>query len=60
MVKDHKKDVADFKKEANGGKDPDVKSFASKTLPTLEEHLKMVQEMNSKMAGKTSKASSSR
>ncbi|MEO8190733.1 MAG: DUF4142 domain-containing protein [Acidobacteriota bacterium] len=56
MVKDHKKDVTDFKKEANGGKDPDVKSFASKTLPTLEDHLKMVQELNAKMAGKTSKS----
>jgi len=39
MVNDHVKDVDAFKKEANGGHDPEVKSFASTTLPTLEEHL---------------------
>ena len=51
MVKDHKTDVADFKKEANHGKDADVKSFASKTLPTLEEHLRMAEDIHSKMGG---------
>ena len=39
MVSDHVKDVSEFKKEANAGRDPQVKSFASTTLPTLEEHL---------------------
>jgi putative membrane protein len=39
MVGDHVKDVNEFKKEANSGRDPQVKSFASTTLPTLEEHL---------------------
>ena len=51
MVKDHKKDVADFQKEANGGKDTDVKGFASKTLPTLQEHLKMIQDIQSAQMG---------
>ncbi len=46
MVSDHKKDVSEFKKEASSGKDADVKAFASKTLPTLEEHLKMAQQTN--------------
>ena len=32
MVSDHRKDVAEFKKEANSGKDPDVKSWASLRL----------------------------
>ncbi len=40
MVKDHSKDVAEFKKESTTAKDPEVKSFASQTLPTLEDHLK--------------------
>ena len=40
MVKDHRADVAEFKKEANSGQDADVKAFAAKTLPTLEDHLK--------------------
>jgi putative membrane protein len=49
MVKDHKKDVAEFKKEAASGKDPDVKAFAGKTLPTLEDHLKMAEETYAKV-----------
>ena len=44
MLQDHRKDVSAFKMEANAGKDPDVKAFASKTLPTLEDHLKLAQQ----------------
>ncbi len=43
MVKDHKKDVADFRKEANSGKNENLKKFASETLPTLESHLEMAE-----------------
>lgn len=39
MVKDHQKDIAEFKKQANEGTETSLKSFASKTLPTLEHHL---------------------
>ncbi|MDF2550972.1 MAG: hypothetical protein K0R77_247 [Chryseobacterium sp.] len=39
MVNDHKKDIADFKKEASEGSETSLKGFASKTLPTLEHHL---------------------
>ena len=46
MVDDHKKDVAEFKKEASSAKDPDVKDFATKTLPTLQEHLQLAQTTN--------------
>ena len=49
MVKDHKKDIATFEKEAKDGEDADVKAWAEKTLPTLNEHLKMVQDAQSKM-----------
>jgi putative membrane protein len=49
MVSDHKKDVGEFQKEASGGKDADVKAFASSTLPTLQEHLQMIQRINDKM-----------
>jgi putative membrane protein len=44
MVRDHQKDVSEFKTESTGGHDPDVKAFASKTLPTLEDHLKLAQQ----------------
>ena len=40
MVTDHRKDVAEFKREANSGKDADLKAWAGKTVPTLEEHLR--------------------
>lgn len=46
MVKDHKADVAEFQKAANSS-DPQVKDFASKTLPTLEDHLREAQQVAS-------------
>jgi putative membrane protein len=46
MLADHQKDVREFRMEANSGQDPDVKAFAAKTLPTLEEHLKMARDAN--------------
>ncbi len=44
MVKDHRQDVAEFKKEANSGDNPQVKAFAAQTLPTLEEHLRLAEK----------------
>jgi putative membrane protein len=51
MVKDHKKDVGEFKKEADKGSDADVKAWASKTLPTLEHHLKMSEDCEKNVSG---------
>jgi putative membrane protein len=45
MVKDHTKDVNEFQREANSAKDPDVKSFAQTTLPTLQDHLKEAKQI---------------
>jgi putative membrane protein len=41
MVKDHKKDICLFKKEAKRGDNPELKAWASAKLPKLESHLKM-------------------
>ena len=49
MVADHRKDVAEFQREANSGKDADVKGFASQTLPTLQEHLKLAEDIHGKV-----------
>jgi len=60
MVRDHRKDVSDFRKQSTSAKDADVKSFASQTLPTLEDHLKMAEQTQSSLnaaratSGKTS------
>jgi putative membrane protein len=54
MVKDHKKDVKEFQKEADKAKDADVKSFAANTLPTLQQHLKMAQDTDAQVSGKQS------
>ena len=50
MVKDHEEDVKDFQKEANKGKDPQIKSFAQRTLPTLQEHLSKIKSVQSKLS----------
>src|SRR3954471_1124607 len=46
MLEDHRVDVNEFKKESTSGKDAEIKAWASKTLPTLEEHLKLAQDAN--------------
>lgn len=50
MVKDHKKNVGEFQKESARGADPELKAFATSTLPTLQEHLRMIQRINDKAA----------
>jgi len=45
MVKDHQDDIAAFQQEARNGRDAGIRSFASETLPTLQDHLKMAREM---------------
>ena len=52
-VKDHEKDVREFKNEAQNGSDPNIKQFASSTLPTLEQHLDMAKTLR-KTAKQTS------
>lgn len=51
MLKDHQHDVAAFRAKSKSAKDADVKAWAAKTLPTLEEHLKLVQDLNKGAVG---------
>lgn len=51
MVRDHKKDVSEFKREAGRAKDADLKAWAGKTVPTLEDHLKQAQQMQAQVKG---------
>ena len=45
MIADHKKDIAEFEKQAKSGADAEIKGFAEKTLPTLREHLKEAESL---------------
>jgi putative membrane protein len=47
QVRAHDMTVSLFKEEAQSGQDPDLKAFASKTLPTLEDHDRMIKGMQS-------------
>jgi putative membrane protein len=56
MLQDHRKDVSDFRKESQSGKDPEVKAWAAKTLPTLEEHLRLAQSASGAVGTSGSKS----
>ncbi len=49
MVEDHQKDVQEFTDQSQKAKDPDVKQWASKTLPTLQKHLEKAQQIDAKL-----------
>jgi len=46
-VKDHKKDVKDFQDAVKDAQDPELKAFAQKTLPIIEHHTQMAEQMES-------------
>jgi putative membrane protein len=46
QVSAHKDAVSLFERYAKGGDDPKLKDWAGKTLPTLQHHLEMAQNMN--------------
>jgi len=60
MVSDHKDDIKKFQSVADKGKDADLKKFASKTLPTLKQHLQLAesaaQQVKSSKGEKTGSA----
>jgi putative membrane protein len=49
MVKDHQVDAAAFHKEATSGHDAEIKAWAAKTAPTVDEHLKMAREIQKEL-----------
>jgi putative membrane protein len=49
MVKDHEKAVKLFQKQSEKGESEELKQFAAKQLPTLQEHLKMAQDLHAGM-----------
>jgi putative membrane protein len=57
MVLDHNKDVHEFRTESKMAKDSDLKSWAEKTLPTLEDHLRQAKTDAAKVGATTTKSS---
>jgi putative membrane protein len=49
MVTAHQQAVSLFEREAKTGKDDELKAWAEKTLPTLQEHLKQARDINAKL-----------
>jgi len=49
MVDDHETDVKEFQKAAEELKDQDLKTWAAKTLPTLQAHLDMIKGIQDKV-----------
>jgi putative membrane protein len=45
MHKDHQEDLDLFKEAADDAEDPEVKAFAAKTLPVLQNHHQMAEQM---------------
>ncbi|HVS76089.1 MAG TPA: DUF4142 domain-containing protein [Steroidobacteraceae bacterium] len=50
MVKDHKKDIAKFKKEAKGTNSP-ATTYAETTLPDLKKHLRLAESLQRHPSG---------
>jgi|SRR5262245_48963652 len=52
MVVDHKKDIAEYERAASQATNPEIKQFASQSLPILRDHLKQATEIASKLGVK--------
>lgn len=53
MVKDHVKDVAEFQKEANSSTaNSDLRDYAKRTYPVLDDHLTNAKAVNDALPGK--------
>lgn len=44
-IKDHEKDIKEFEKASKSAKDPELKAWIDKTLPTLRQHLAEAQKL---------------
>ena len=59
MLKDHDKAVNMFEKQSEKGADADLKAFAAKALPTLQEHLQQARALPGNQRGNSNDNSNS-
>jgi len=45
MIKDHRKDIAEFEMQAKNGKVADINTFAQQSLPVLQKHLQKAENL---------------
>lgn len=50
QVREHRADIAEYRREADHGTDPELKQYAANTLPVLERHLQMAKNAESAVA----------
>ena len=50
MIRDHQNDAALFMREAREGQDAQVRAWAMKTLPTIQEHQRLAYDIHSRIA----------
>ena len=55
MVKDHTEDVKKFKEASQNVKDTELKAWADKTLPVLQQHLQSAKEIARKIGAEVDK-----
>jgi putative membrane protein len=58
MVEDHEKDVQEFQDATQKLQDPEIKQWATTTLPTLQKHLDKAKQVDAKVNGGKAGASS--
>jgi putative membrane protein len=52
-IKDHKKDIKQFEKAEKKCEDPDLRAWVTKTLPTLQEHLRTAEQLGATRTART-------
>lgn len=46
IIKDHKRDLDFFKQTAESSTDPEIRDFAKRYLPLIEQHLELARDLN--------------
>ena len=49
MMRDHQRDLAAFTRESREGQDAEVRAWAAKTLPTIQEHQRLAYDIHSRI-----------
>jgi putative membrane protein len=60
MVRDHEKDINEFKSATNTTQKPSLKQFAQEQLPTLESHLRQAKQMMAQVSREGAASAKSR